>query len=129
MPAEGVTKPNNCHGAKRKKVSLQQAAGIHKLICSADDVNLRAMERLTTLRGFRDIYGDEIGRFRLIEETARTFFGLLGYKEIEVPVLEKTELFKRSIGDTTDIVEKEMFTFTIPNFLNLSEKVLSNFIN
>ncbi len=73
---------------------------------------MKAMERFTTLRGFRDIYGDEIDRFRLIEETARTYFGLLGYKEIEVPVLEKTELFKRSIGDTTDIVEKEMFTFT-----------------
>lgn len=69
------------------------------------------MERFTTLRGFRDIYGEEIGRFRLIDETARTYFGLLGYKEIEIPVLEKTELFKRSIGDTTDIVEKEMFTF------------------
>ncbi len=70
------------------------------------------MEHLTALRGFRDIYGEEIERFTLIERAARAYFQLLGYKEIEIPVLEKTELFKRSIGDTTDIVEKEMFTFT-----------------
>ena len=43
---------------------------------------------------------------------SRHYFGLLGYKEIQIPALEKTELFKRSIGDATDIVEKEMFTFT-----------------
>ncbi len=36
---------------------------------------------------------------------------MLGFREIELPILEKTELFVRSIGDTTDIVEKEMFTF------------------
>jgi histidyl-tRNA synthetase len=70
------------------------------------------MEHVKALRGFRDIYGEEIERFNLIEGVSRKYLGLLGYKEIEVPILEKTELFKRSIGDTTDIVEKEMFTFT-----------------
>ena len=69
------------------------------------------MESIKALRGFRDVYGDEIERFSLIEAVCRHYFGLLGYREIEIPVLEKTELFKRSIGDATDIVEKEMFTF------------------
>jgi histidyl-tRNA synthetase len=69
------------------------------------------MEKIKTLRGFRDILGDEIRKFRLIEDVSRKYFSLLGFKEIEIPILEKTELFVRSIGDTTDIVEKEMFTF------------------
>lgn len=69
------------------------------------------MEKIRTLRGFRDILGEEIHKFRLIEEISRKYFLLLGFKEIEIPILERTELFVRSIGDTTDIVEKEMFTF------------------
>ncbi|MDR2018184.1 MAG: histidine--tRNA ligase [Syntrophobacterales bacterium] len=70
------------------------------------------MAKIQTLRGFRDISGEEIERFRIIEQVSRKYFDLLGLAEIEVPVLERTELFVRSIGDTTDIVEKEMFTFT-----------------
>jgi histidyl-tRNA synthetase len=69
------------------------------------------MESIKALRGFRDVFGEEVERFRRIEVACRHFLGLLGYRELEIPVLEKTELFKRSIGDTTDIVEKEMFTF------------------
>jgi histidyl-tRNA synthetase len=70
------------------------------------------MAKIQTLRGFRDIWGEEIEKFRAIERVSRKYLNLLGFAEIEVPVLEKTELFVRSIGDTTDIVEKEMFTFT-----------------
>ena len=70
------------------------------------------MEKIKTLRGFKDIFGDEMGKFRRIEEAARKYCKLLGFREIELPILEKTELFVRSIGDATDIVEKEMFTFT-----------------
>ena len=70
------------------------------------------MESIKALRGFRDVYGEEVEKFRLIESVSRHYLGLLGYREIQIPALEKTELFKRSIGDTTDIVEKEMFTFT-----------------
>jgi histidyl-tRNA synthetase len=69
------------------------------------------MEKLRTLRGFRDVFDEEIQKFNLIENISRKYFDLFGFKEIEIPVLEKTELFIRSIGDTTDIVEKEMFTF------------------
>ena len=70
------------------------------------------MEKIKTLRGFRDIVGEELGRFKRIETIARKYLNLLSFTEIELPILEKTELFVRSIGDTTDIVEKEMFTFT-----------------
>jgi len=70
------------------------------------------MEKIKSLRGFRDIYGDEVIRFRLIEDISRRYLELFGYKEIIIPVLENTGLFVRTIGDATDIVEKEMFTFT-----------------
>lgn len=70
------------------------------------------MQKVQALRGFRDIYGEEVAKFNLIEKVARKYFNLLGYREVEIPTLEKTELFIRSIGDATDIVEKEMFTFT-----------------
>ncbi|MEN6616830.1 MAG: histidine--tRNA ligase, partial [Syntrophorhabdus sp.] len=69
------------------------------------------MEKIRTLRGFRDILGEELEKFKRIEQAFRKYSILLGFREIEVPILEKTELFVRSIGDTTDIVEKEMFTF------------------
>lgn len=70
------------------------------------------MEKFKTLRGFRDILGEEIARFRRIEAVSRKYLRLFGFEEIDIPILEKTELFVRTIGDTTDIVEKEMFTFT-----------------
>ncbi|MDD2897068.1 MAG: histidine--tRNA ligase [Desulfuromonadaceae bacterium] len=66
---------------------------------------------LTAVKGFNDILPGESGRWQHIEQTARRVFELNGFGEIRVPVLEKTELFCRSIGDTTDIVEKEMYTF------------------
>ncbi|HXE96765.1 MAG TPA: histidine--tRNA ligase [Dongiaceae bacterium] len=67
---------------------------------------------LTAVKGFNDILPDESGRWQYIEQTARRIFELNGFGEIRVPVMEKTELFSRSIGDATDIVEKEMYTFT-----------------
>lgn len=67
---------------------------------------------LTAIKGFNDILPDESGRWQYIEKTARRIFELNGFSEIRVPVMEKTELFCRSIGDDTDIVEKEMYTFT-----------------
>jgi histidyl-tRNA synthetase len=67
---------------------------------------------LTAVKGFNDILPDESGRWQYIEETARRVFELNGFGEIRVPVMEKTELFCRSIGDATDIVEKEMYTFS-----------------
>ncbi|RII31273.1 MAG: histidine--tRNA ligase [Geobacter sp.] len=66
---------------------------------------------ITAIKGFNDILPTESGRWQHIEQTARRVFELNGFSEIRVPVMEKTELFSRSIGDATDIVEKEMYTF------------------
>lgn len=66
---------------------------------------------IKAIRGFNDITGIDAEKFFFIEKKAREVFSLYGFSEIKLPVLEKTELFTRSIGDTTDIVEKEMYTF------------------
>jgi histidyl-tRNA synthetase len=63
------------------------------------------------IRGFKDILPGEAELWQAIETTARDVFEDFGYREIRIPIMEKTELFKRSIGEDTDIVEKEMYTF------------------
>ena len=66
---------------------------------------------IRTIRGFRDILPPEAKKWEYMEGTARKILLLFGFKEIRLPILEKTPLFARSIGETTDIVEKEMYTF------------------
>ena len=63
------------------------------------------------IKGFKDILPGEIALWQNIEREAKTTFEDFGFREIRLPILEKAELFARSIGDTTDIVEKEMYTF------------------
>ncbi|MGH7229444.1 MAG: histidine--tRNA ligase [Nitrospiraceae bacterium] len=63
------------------------------------------------IKGVKDILPAEIARWQVIEGTAHRLAMLYGYQEIRVPIFEVTELFARSIGATTDIVEKEMYTF------------------
>ncbi|MEW6338626.1 MAG: histidine--tRNA ligase [Acidobacteriota bacterium] len=62
-------------------------------------------------RGTRDILPPESRLWRKVEEVARDVFGALGAEEIRTPLFEATELFVRSVGETTDIVHKEMYTF------------------
>ena len=69
------------------------------------------MEKITAIRGFKDILPEDARRFWEVESIARQVFNCFGFQEIRTPIMEKTELFKRSIGETTDIVEKEMYTF------------------
>ena len=66
----------------------------------------------TAPRGTKDILPQEIENWRYVEAVMRRICAQYGYKEIRTPVFEHTELFKRGIGDTTDVVEKEMYTFT-----------------
>ncbi len=66
---------------------------------------------MQTIRGFRDILPEQIPLWQRVEKEASYLFESFGYSEIRIPVLEKTALFARSIGETTDIVEKEMYTF------------------
>ncbi|SVD09087.1 uncharacterized protein METZ01_LOCUS361941, partial [marine metagenome] len=58
---------------------------------------------------------DACDSWQTVEQTIREVVRLYGYREIRTPILEKTELFSRSIGEQTDIVEKEMYTFTDRN--------------
>ena len=63
------------------------------------------------IRGFKDILPGEVELWQQIEKTARSLLEDFGFKEIRIPIMERTELFARSIGEDTDIVEKEMYTF------------------
>ncbi len=66
---------------------------------------------LQAIRGMNDILPGETGFWQSVEATIRNVLGSYGYQEVRMPVLEQTKLFKRSIGEVTDIVEKEMYTF------------------
>ena len=63
------------------------------------------------IKGVKDILPGEIEKWQFMEKTAREVFELCGFSEIRIPIFEMTEVFTRSIGETTDIVEKEMYTF------------------
>jgi histidyl-tRNA synthetase len=65
-----------------------------------------------SVKGMRDLFGAELRWFQHIEETARRVFGRHGYGEIRTPILEELEVFKRSVGESSDIVNKEMYEFT-----------------
>lgn len=65
----------------------------------------------TAPRGTKDIMPADVKAWRYLEETMRKICAQYGYKEIRTPVFEHTELFLRGIGETTDVVEKEMYTF------------------
>ncbi len=63
------------------------------------------------MRGVRDILPGEAWRWQRVEAAARSVFEVYGYREIRLPLFERTELFARGIGEVTDIVQKEMYTF------------------
>jgi histidyl-tRNA synthetase len=68
-------------------------------------------KKLEALRGMEDLLPGEIEKWQWMERNARIFFESRGYKEIRTPVLEYTDLFVRSVGEASDIVHKEMFSF------------------
>jgi len=68
--------------------------------------------KIAAIRGFRDILPEESVLWQALIDQARASFSAYGFSEIIIPILEKTDLFARAIGETTDIVEKEMYTFT-----------------
>ena len=78
------------------------------------------MSKLTAIRGMNDILPDETPYWQFMEQTVGRVLASYGYGEIRLPVVEKTELFKRSIGEVTDIVEKEMYTFDDRNAESLT---------
>jgi len=70
-----------------------------------------ASNEFQPLQGMSDISAPEIYIWRMIEEKARAIFNSYGYEELRTPVLEKVSVFKRSLGDATDVVKKEMYAF------------------
>ena len=66
---------------------------------------------LQAIRGMNDILPAQSPAWQYFEDTVRSVLDTYGFQEIRMPIVEKTELFKRSIGEVTDIVEKEMYTF------------------
>lgn len=69
------------------------------------------MKELRPARGTHDLWGEEILRHRLVAETAREIARRYGYGEIATPIFEFTEVFQRTLGETSDIVTREMYTF------------------
>ena len=63
------------------------------------------------IRGFKDILPGEVEKWQEVEGETRRVFGLFGFSEFRIPVIERTDLFVRSIGEATDIVGKEMYSF------------------
>lgn len=72
-------------------------------------------ERIQAIRGFNDILPEQSGLWRYLDDSVRSMLDAHGYQQIRLPVMESTQLFARSIGEVTDIVEKEMYTFADRN--------------
>jgi histidyl-tRNA synthetase len=77
-------------------------------------------EQIKAIRGMSDLLPQQLALWVRVEDTLRRVLAGYAYREIRVPVLERTELFKRSIGEVTDIVEKEMYTFDDRNGVSLT---------
>ena len=69
-------------------------------------------EQIQPVRGMNDVLPADIGAWQFLEDSVRQLLSAYGYEEIRVPVVDQTALFKRAIGEFTDVVEKEMYTFT-----------------
>jgi histidyl-tRNA synthetase len=69
-------------------------------------------QQIQAIRGMNDVLPGDIRAWQHLEGCAREVLGAYGYDEIRVPIIEQTDLFKRAIGEFTDVVEKEMYTFT-----------------
>jgi histidyl-tRNA synthetase len=83
-------------------------------ICSKFQISnfqLETVLKIKALKGFKDIIPGEVELWQYLEKVAREVFDRFHFREIRLPILEETELFARSIGEATDIVEKEMYTF------------------
>jgi histidyl-tRNA synthetase len=91
-------------------------SGHLKTCCEPEIVN----RLIKAIRGFRDVPPEETFRHRYVEDRTREHFALYGYREVRLPLVEATELFARGIGQGTDIVEKEMYTFQDRNGMSIT---------
>ena len=100
--ADGVLRRDPRPDARRRACAGLAARLIQELLLS---------KIIEPLRGVHDVLPTQAPAWQHLERTARDVFAAYGYDEFRVPIIEQTQLFKRSIGDFTDIVEKEMFSF------------------
>ena len=77
-------------------------------------------EQIQAIRGMSDLLPSDSALWQYVEATIRNVLLDYGYQEIRVPIVERTELFKRSIGEVTDIVEKEMYSFDDRNGMSIT---------
>lgn len=78
------------------------------------------MDQIKAIKGTHDILPDEIYKWQYVEATIRRVCANFNYNEIRIPVFENTELFSRGVGDTTDVVQKEMYSFNDKGGRNLT---------
>ncbi|MDX1454314.1 MAG: histidine--tRNA ligase [Gammaproteobacteria bacterium] len=77
-------------------------------------------DTIQSIRGFNDILPEQVAVWQQVEAAAQDVFAAYGYQEMRMPIVESTALFARSIGEVTDIVEKEMYTFDDRNGKSMS---------
>jgi len=75
---------------------------------------------IQSLRGMPDLFPEDLEKWHILESTLATLFNSLGIKEIRTPLLESTELFNRSVGNSSDIVNKELYSFLDRNDKSIS---------
>jgi histidyl-tRNA synthetase len=114
----GSTKPNNIgpHGIARPLeavVQSQHLSSVNNKFCSEPHAIIGEfhMRPLQPVRGTQDLLPEAVRRHRWVSETARAIAELYCFAEITTPIFEYTEIFSRPIGETSDIVTKEMYTF------------------
>jgi histidyl-tRNA synthetase len=108
---------------RRLKPTLLEPVGLR-------DSSLADKGKFQAIKGVRDILPPESALWNRVEQAAREEFGTFGFAEIRLPIFEQTDLFARSVGQETDIVSKEMYTFDDPPTTGLlMDEDLLNFIN
>ena len=92
---------------RRLTPSRRQDTGLHGRIRPSEEEDMS----IARIKGFADMFPPQSDNFTRMENCARDIFGRYGFVELRTPLVEFTELFQRSIGEETDVVQKEMYTF------------------
>ncbi len=95
---------------KTCQIDFARGRTVRSFFCRTGTVEVNT-PKIQAIRGVKDILPAEMPMWHLLESTAKRLLETSGYSEIRIPVFEATELFARSLGATTDVVEKEMYTF------------------
>src|SRR4029077_1676540 len=106
----GLARGTRAPSRGRARVGRRRWQRVRRAVVGARRL-ARVAGEIQAIRGMNDLLPSEIGAWQHFEACTRELLSTYGYEEIRVPVLEHTELFKRAIGEHTDVVGKEMYTF------------------